>query len=162
MPVLKLRRPSGEIQNIALTTNRSQCGTWALPVFFNGTQYWAKLHTDNSSAGKVRRPDGTVLTLQPYIATSGSWSTGSVNAEGLITGLVPNTTYNFTIDYYKDSPKTTQQTTDNNGNINYKLERGTDAGGNNYIKTVTLGGFRETKTITASTKNGVTISWTPA
>ncbi len=74
MPVLKLRRPNGEIQDIALTTNRSQCGTWALPVFFNGTQYWAKLHTDNRSAGKVRRPDGTVLTLQPYIATSGSYT----------------------------------------------------------------------------------------
>lgn len=75
MPVLKLRRPNGEIQNIPLTTNRSQCGTWALPVFFNGTQYWARLHPDNSSAGKVRRPDGTVLTLQPYIATSGSANT---------------------------------------------------------------------------------------
>ena len=65
MPVLKLRRPNGEIQNIALTTNRSQCGTWALPVLLNGTQYWAKLHTTNKSAGKVRLTDGTALTLQP-------------------------------------------------------------------------------------------------
>ncbi len=71
MPVLKLMMSNGEIKNIALTTNRSQCGTWALPVFFNGTQYWAKLHTTNNSAGKVRIPDGTVLTLQPYIVTGG-------------------------------------------------------------------------------------------
>lgn len=81
MPVLKLRRPNGETQDIALTTNRSQCGTWALPVFFNGTQYWAKLHTDNRSAGKVRRPDGTILTLQPYSATSGSYTTKNFKEE---------------------------------------------------------------------------------
>lgn len=67
MPVLKLKRPNGEIRNIALTTTRSQCGTWALPVFFNGTQYWAKLHPTNNSAGKVRLADGTILTLQPSI-----------------------------------------------------------------------------------------------
>ena len=67
MPVLKLRRPNGEIKNIELTTKRSQCGTWALPVFFKGTQYWAKLHTTNNSAGKVRLTDGTILTLQPGI-----------------------------------------------------------------------------------------------
>ena len=120
MPVSKLKRPNGEIQNIALTTNKSQCGTWALPVFFNGTQYWAKLHTTNNSAGKVRRPDGTVLTLQPYSATSGSWSTGSKNAEGWITGLAPNTTYNFTINYYAGNTRTTQQTTDNNNNKEYR------------------------------------------
>ena len=157
MPVLKLRRPNGEIQNIALTNNRSQCGTWALPVFFNGTQYWAKLHTDNRSAGKVRRPDGTVLTLQPYIATSGSWSTGSKNEEGWITGLAPNTTYNFTIDYYNGNTRTTQQTTDNNGNIHYKLELQI---GLDDHKIVTLGGFSEN--IKGHFDYGVTISWTPA
>lgn len=162
MPVLKLRRPNGEIQDIALTTNRSQCGTWALPVFFNGTQYWARLHTDNRSAGKVRRPDGTVLTLQPYIATSGSWSTGSANAEGWITGLVPNTEYNFTIDYYNGYVKTTKQTTDNNGSIHYKLTSAFNDANKRNIKIVTLGNFSETTTIMPSTKNGVTISWTPA
>lgn len=161
MPVLKLRRPNGEIQNIALTTNRSQCGTWALPVFFNGTQYWAKLHTDNSSAGKVRRPDGTVLTLQPYIATSGSWSTESRNEEGWITGLTPNTTYNFTIDYYPGT-RTTQQTTDNNGSIHYKLEHYTLEKNNRIddTKIVTLGGF--SASIKNTSRVGVTISWTPA
>lgn len=160
MPVLKLRRPNGEIQDMALTTNRSQCGTWALPVFFNGTQYWAKLHTDNRSAGKVRRPDGTVLTLQPYIATSGSWSTGSENAEGWITGLAPNTTYNFTIDYYAGNTRTTQQTTDNNGSIHYKLEYRHITFSYDENKRVTLGGFSEN--IRADTSAGVTISWTPA
>ena len=158
MPVLKLRRPNGEIQGIALTTNRSQCGTWALPVLFNGTQYWAKLHTDNSSAGKVRRPDGTVLTLQPYIATSGSWSTGSENAEGWITGLAPNTAYNFTIDYYEGYVRTTQQTTDTNGSIHYKLEYTKRGNFNN--KRVTLGAYIEQ--FDRSFKQGLTISWTPA
>ena len=65
MPVLKLRRSNGEIKNITLYNIRSQCGTWALPVFFNGKQYWAKLNPTNNSAGKVRLVDGTILTLQP-------------------------------------------------------------------------------------------------
>lgn len=161
MPVLKLMRPNGETQNISLTTNRSQCGTWALPVFFNGTQYWAKLHTDNRSAGKVRRPDGTVLTLQPYIVTSGSWSTGNKNEEGWITGLAPNTAYNFTIDYYDGKPITTQQTTDNNGSIHYKLEVFIPPPNTGAVesKQVTLGGF--SGYVKGHHKFGVTISWTP-
>lgn len=159
MPVLKLRRPNGEIQDIALTTNRSQCGTWALPVFFNGTQYWAKLHTDNRSAGKVRRPDGTILTLQPYIATSGSWSTGSRKAEGWITGLAPNTKYNFTIDCYTGNTMTTQQTTDNNGSIYYKLVYDQNNATYNY-KRVQLGEF--SANIQTNAPTGVTIAWTPA
>ena len=160
MPVLKLRRPNGEIQDIALTTNRSQCGTWALPVFFNGTQYWAKLHTDNRSAGKVRRPDGTVLTLQPYIATSGSWSNGGKNAEGWITGLAPNTAYNFTIDYYNGDVSTTRQTTDTNGSIYYKLEYGVLISKNKRVTRVTLGAYKEQ--IDGNLTKGLKISWTPA
>ena len=159
MPVLKLRRPNGEIQDIALTTNRSLCGTWALPVFFNGTQYWARLHTDNRSSGKVRRPDGTVLTLQPLIATSGSWSTRSENAEGWITGLAPNTAYNFTIDYYNGNVRTTRQTTDNNGAIHYKLVSEKENIDNVPYKKVTLGSYAEL--ISKKLNSGVTISWTP-
>ena len=121
MPVLKLKRANGEIQNIALTTTRSQCGTWALPVFFNGTQYWAKLHTDNRSAGKVRQADGTVLTLQPYIATSGSYTTTNYNEEGYIRNLAPNTTYNFSINYGNNNIRSTKQITDGEGKIYYKI-----------------------------------------
>jgi hypothetical protein len=67
MPVLKLKRPNGEIKNIQLTDRRNLCRTWALSVFYNGKQYWAKLHPTNNSAGKVRLADGTILTLQPSI-----------------------------------------------------------------------------------------------
>lgn len=158
MPVLKLRRPNGEIQNIALTTNRSQCGTWALPVFFNGTQYWAKLHTDNSSAGKVRRPDGTVLTLQPYIAISGSYTTTNIKEEGYIRNLAPNTTYNFSINYSANQIRSTQQITDGEGKIYYRIYFNH---GLNTTKAVYLGNYSETvnnKYITETT----IISWTPA
>ena len=159
MPVLKLRRPNGEIQDIALTTNRSQCGTWALPVFFNGTQYWAKLHTDNRSAGKVRRPDGTVLTLQPYIATSGSWSTTNFNEEGYIRNLAPNTKYNFSINYGNKQIRSTQQITDGEGKIYYKIKYSVNEMDEN--KRVYLGNYNNE--VTASTLSNTTIiSWTPA
>ena len=159
MPVLKLRRPNGEIQDIALTTNRSQCGTWALPVFFNGTQYWAKLHTDNRSTGKVRRPDGTVLTLQPYIATSGSYTTKNFTEEGYIRNLAPNTKYNFSINYSHNNIRSTQQITDGEGKIYYKIKfalQETDAS-----KIVYLGNYKNDvydSDLTATT----IISWTPA
>lgn len=159
MPVLKLRRPNGEIENIALTTNRNQCGTWALPVFFNGTQYWAKLHTDNSSAGKVRRPDGTVLTLQPYIATSGSYTTKNVLEDGYIRNLAPNTTYNFSINYSYNTIRSTQQITDGEGKIHYTIKFFVgDAGAS---KLISLGDYKNG--VYNSKLNSTTIiAWTPA
>ena len=162
MPVLKLRRPNGEIQDIALTTNRSQCGTWALPVFFNGTQYWAKLHTTNDSAGKVMRPDGTVLTLQRSIATSGSYTTTNAREEGYIRNLTPNTTYNFSINYGGTQNRSTQQTTDGEGKIYYKINVtvGSDTPVT-FHKTVYLGNY--TNTVNGGNlTNTIIISWTPA
>lgn len=158
MPVLKLRRPNGEIQNIHLTDNRSQCGTWALPVFFNGTQYWAKLHTDNSSAGKVRRPDGTVLTLQPNIATSGSYTTKNFNEKGYIRNLAPNTTYNFSINYGGNKIRSTQQITDGEGKIYYEITL--SPGEFDSEKMVYLGSYKNT--VTGNTNYNTIISWTPA
>lgn len=161
MPVLKLRRPNGEIQNIALTTNRSQCGTWALPVFFNGTQYWAKLHTDNRSAGKVRRPDGTVLTLQPYIANSGSYTSTNFREEGYIRNLAPNTTYNFSINYGNNQIRSTQQITDGEGKINYKIALNVGSDNSGDEKTIYLGKY--SNTVSNSNLPVTTIiSWTPA
>lgn len=158
MPVLKLRRPNGETQDIALTTNRSQCGTWALPVVFNGTQYWAKLHTNNNSAGKVRRPDGTVLTLQPYIATSGSYTTKDFNEKGYIRNLAPNTTYNFSINYGGNKIRSTQQITDGEGKIYYEIRL--NVGEFDSSKTVYLGSYKNT--VTGDTYYKTIISWTPA
>ena len=159
MPVLKLMRPNGEIQNIALTTNRSQCGTWALPVFFNGTQYWAKLHTDNRSAGKVRRPDGSVLTLQPYMATSGSYTTKNFNEKGYIRNLEPNTTYNFSINYGGNKIRSTQQITDGEGKIYYEIYLYTGEYVTNSKKRVYLGSYDNTET---GAPDYTIISWTPA
>lgn len=161
MPVLKLRRPNGEIQNIALTTNRSQCGTWALPVFFNGTQYWAKLHTDNSSAGKVRRPNGTVLTLQPYIATSGSYTTKNWNENGYIRNLAPNTRYNFSINYGGNQIRSTQQITDGEGKIYYKINFSPGQDNGDDTKSIYLGNYKN-DVINSNLSNTTIISWTPA
>ena len=158
MPVLKLKRPNGEIQNIALTTNRSQCGTWALPVFFNGTQYWAKLHTDNRSAGKVRRPDGTVLTLQPYIATSGSYTTKNFNEKGYIRNLAPNTAYNFSINYGSNKIRSTQQITDGEGKIYYEIY--VSNGEFDASKLVYLGNYKNG--VPGDVYYNTIISWTPA
>lgn len=160
MPVLKLRRPNGEIQNIALTTNRSQCGTWALPVFFNGTQYWAKLLTNNSSAGKVRRTDGTVLTLQPYIATSGSYTTKNVNEKGYIRNLAPNTKYNFSINYGGNQIRSTQQITDGEGKIYYEIKMSPRDVAGNPGKTVYLGSYNNS--VIGDVYYNTIISWTPA
>ena len=161
MPVLKLRRPNGEIQNIALTTNRSQCGTWALPVLFNGTQYWAKLHTDNSSAGKVMRADGTVLTLQPYIATSGSYTSKNIKEEGYIRNLTPNTKYNFSINYSGNQIRSTQQTTDGEGKIHYKIDLTVGQDNGESIKKIYLGNYYNEVT-NSNLTNTTIISWTPA
>ena len=161
MPVLKLRRPNGEIQNIALTTNRSQCGTWALPVLFNGTQYWAKLHTDNRSAGKVRRTDGTVLTLQPYIATSGSYTSTNYREEGYIRNLTPNTTYNFSINYSGNQIRSTQQITDGEGKIHYKIDLTVGQDNGESIKKIYLGNYYNV-VINSNLTNTTIISWTPA
>ena len=161
MPVLKLRRPNGEIQNIALTTNRSQCGTWALPVLFNGTQYWAKLHTDNRSAGKVRRTDGTVLTLQPYIATSGSYTSTNFREEGYIRNLAPNTTYNFSINYSGNQIRSTQQITDGEGKIHYKIDLTVGQDNGESIKKIYLGNYYNEVT-NSNLTNTTIISWTPA
>lgn len=161
MPVLKLRRPNGEIQDIPLTTNRSQCGTWALPVFFNGTQYWAKLHTDNRSAGKVRRPDGTILTLQPYIATSGSYTTKNYNEKGYIRNLAPNTTYNFSIDYSAKQIRSTQQITDGEGKIYYEIKYNVGQDNGDSTKYIQLGNYKNTVN-NINLTNTTIISWTPA
>lgn len=160
MPVLKLRRPNGEIQNIALTTNRSQCGTWALPVVFNGTQYWAKLNNDNRSAGKVRRPDGTVLTLQPYMATSGSYTTKNFIEKGYIRNLEPNTTYNFSINYGSNKIRSTQQITDGEGKIYYEITLNSGEFASDSIKTVRLGSYNNS--VIGDVNYNTIISWTPA
>lgn len=160
MPVLKLKRPNGGIQDIALTTNRSQCGTWALPVFFNGTQYWAKLHTTNNSAGKVMLANGTVLTLQPYIATSGSYTTKDFNEKGYIRNLAPNTTYNFSINYGGNKIRSTQQITDGEGKIYYEIISNSGEFARDSSKRVYLGSYRNE--VTGDVYYDTIISWAPA
>lgn len=81
-------------------------------------------------------------------------STNSKREEGWITGLAPNTIYNFTINCGGGDIMTTQQTTDNNGSIHYKIEYYTG----DWTVRVILGEFVKVGKVHYISTN---ISWTP-
>ena len=78
-----------------------------------------------------------------------------------IRNLAPNTTYNFSINYSGNQIRSTQQTTDGEGKIHYKIDLTVGQDNGDSSKTIYLGNYYNVVTNSKLT-NTTTISWAPA